>query len=169
MVRLFSNFWGDLNIDDMNLVWWHAWRTSRRLKLQIPWKLRVLPAGLILPIVLYWTTAGLTVSKGKNVLWAKLKFGLWFAGLLAEFVLHGYMEYRDWNTTSPINPKGSDIPPSVPSQPELPEASTRPPMLPTGGNQGWPEPRSNVNLRERLEGITGVILGEVGRLFELWG
>jgi hypothetical protein len=154
----------------MDLVWSYARRTAEQLKISVPLKLRVLPIGLAISNGLFWAAAVVTFSdKGKTVSGAKLKFIFWAAGLISEVLLHGLMEHLKWHDSNSGAFNGSTdsketLQESVPPQPELhqvPSSSQSSQPAPVQRKQIWPVPRSNVNLRDRLEGITTVILGEV--------
>ncbi|CAE6398529.1 unnamed protein product [Rhizoctonia solani] len=150
-------------------VWSYARRTAEQLKISVPLKLRVLPVGLAISNGLFWAAAVVTFSdKGKTVSGAKLKFIFWAAGLISEVLLHGLMEHLKWHDSNSGAFNGSTdsketLQESVPPQPELhqvPSSSQSSQPAPVQRKQIWPVPRSNVNLRDRLEGITTVILGE---------
>ncbi|KAF8694693.1 Bacterial low temperature requirement A protein (LtrA), partial [Rhizoctonia solani] len=150
----------------------YARRTAKELKLSVPLKLRVLPVGLAVSNSMFWAAAVVTLSsRGKTVSGAKLKFILWAAGLVSEVLLHGVMEHLKWQDISfgPLKWSNSSKDTSheyVPAQPELhelqPVSSNGQSSQSTSARKKpiWPIPRSNVQLRERLEGITTVILGE---------
>ncbi|CAE6424702.1 unnamed protein product [Rhizoctonia solani] len=139
----------------------HGRRAAHTLQLHTPLKLFVLPAGLAISNGFFWAGAVLTKTIGKSVYGAKIKFVLWGVGLLVELVLHVFTESLSWGTTSSRHAKESTITQDALPQPELLKAPPQSPQSsPAQRNQAWPEPRSNVNLRERLEGITTVILGE---------
>ncbi|ELU37598.1 hypothetical protein AG1IA_08371 [Rhizoctonia solani AG-1 IA] len=155
----------------------YARRTAKELKLSVPLKLRVLPVGLAVSNSMFWAAAVVTLSsRGKTVSGAKLKFILWAAGLVSEVLLHGVMEHLKWQDISfgPLKWSNSSKDTSheyVPAQPELhelqPVSSNGQSSQSTSARKKriWPIPRSNVQLRERLEGITTVILGEVAGTF----
>ncbi|KAF8751916.1 Bacterial low temperature requirement A protein (LtrA) [Rhizoctonia solani] len=150
----------------------YARRTAKELKLSVPLKLRVLPVGLAVSNSMFWAAAVVTLSsRGKTVSGAKLKFILWAAGLVSEVLLHGVMEHLKWQDISfgPLKWSNSSKDTSheyVPAQPKLhelqPVSSNGQSSQSTSARKKriWPIPRSNVQLRERLEGITTVILGE---------
>ncbi|CAE7060675.1 unnamed protein product [Rhizoctonia solani] len=146
--------------------------TAREQKLLVPRKLYVLPIGLSVSNALFWAAAGVTfTSRARTVNGAKLKFIFWGAGLAAEIVLHLYMENLDWPPTrsEPVKKLGNarDVTQDSQQQPQLPQASSSPssaaPVPIPSQNRFLPGPRSNVNIRDRLEGITTVILGEVSQ------
>ncbi|CAE6449155.1 unnamed protein product [Rhizoctonia solani] len=149
-------------------VFCYARVTAYRDNLLVPWKLYILPIGLSVSNALFWAAMGVTFSpKGRTPLGAKLKFVFWGVGLLVEFLLHWFMEHLPWHSTSsnPLKePAGvHDVSRDAQPQPELLQSSSQPQvptLAPTQENQFLPVPKSNVNLRERLEGITTVILGE---------
>ncbi|CAE6422797.1 unnamed protein product, partial [Rhizoctonia solani] len=139
------------------IVWIYASCTAQWLKLHIPFKLCILPVGLLVSNCLFWATAALIYLRGKTVLGAKLKFVLWGLGLLVELVLHMRMESCDWESDIFGWPNESAVYHKLSFQPKLLKAlpqSSPGQQLPT-----WPVPHSNVNLCERLEGITTIILG----------
>ncbi|CAE6349136.1 unnamed protein product [Rhizoctonia solani] len=145
------------------LVYVFARSVAKEKKLAIPLKLYVLPFGLFISNALFWACAALTQSaKGKTVLGAELKFVLWGTGLLVELVLHHIMESLDWERTSFRSVKNSAVSHiTPPSQPELFKSPLEiSHSTPIQQRHLWPVPKTNVNLRERLEGITTVVLGE---------
>ncbi|CAE6410393.1 unnamed protein product [Rhizoctonia solani] len=138
-----------------------AWFTARKLKRHIPWKLYILPFGLLISIGLFWTAAVFTHFKGRTVSGAWLKFILWAVGLLVELLLHLLMENCKWEVDSFRCLKESITSHDVPPQLELLRAPSQSPQpSPVQRNQAWPVHLSGVNLRERLEAITTIILGE---------
>ncbi|KAH7338473.1 hypothetical protein B0J17DRAFT_662609 [Rhizoctonia solani] len=149
-------------------VFCYARVTAHRNNLLVPWKLYILPIGLSISNALFWAAMGMTFSsKGRTPLGAKLKFVFWGVGLLVEFLLHWLMEHLPWRPTSSDPQKeragAHDVTGDPQPQPELLQSSPQPQvptLTPTRENQFLPVPKSNVNLRDRLEGITTVILGE---------
>jgi len=133
----------------------------------MPLKLCILPLGLFAPVALFWAAAGVTFSEGKKRHGAINKFILWGVGLVVEVILHILMEYTDWKRTL-RHPKEPAITHDVPPHPELLKAPPQSYSPPAQRNKAWPQPHSNINLRERLEAITTIILGEVGHLLESW-
>ncbi|CAE6488593.1 unnamed protein product [Rhizoctonia solani] len=141
------------------LVWRQACYTARTSKIHMPLKPCVLPLGLSISVAFFWAAAGVTSKNGKSHRGAIIKFVLWGVGLLVEILLHGYMESLDWKRTLRRS-KESTIPHDASPKPELLRTSLQSSESPAPRNRAWPVPSSNVNLRERLEGITTVILGE---------
>ncbi|CAE6394429.1 unnamed protein product [Rhizoctonia solani] len=148
------------------LVLHYARRTARKQNLVVPRKLYVLPIGLSISNALFWAAMQVNFSsKGKTIGGAKLKFIFWGVGLLAEVLLHLLMEYLSWQPTSsePVNEPtdAQNISQHTQQLPELLNPSP-PAPAPTSSppKRFLPAPQSNVNLRDRLEGITTVILGE---------
>ncbi|CAE6349108.1 unnamed protein product [Rhizoctonia solani] len=156
-------------------VWSYARRTAEELKISAPLKLRVLPVGLAISNGFFWAAALVTfLDEGKTISGAKLKFVFWGAGLISEVLLHALMEHLKWEDTSFGPFKGSTssketLQEDVPPQPEPHKTSSQSLQSTAAAQQKqtWPIPRSNVDLRERLEGITTVILGEVGYLLPI--
>ncbi|QRW20603.1 low temperature requirement protein LtrA [Rhizoctonia solani] len=142
------------------LVYGFAYFAAREKKLIIPLKLYILPIGLVISNILFWVSAGITCSeKGKTVLGAELKFILWLVGLIVEVALHHIMERLDWERTSFRSTNESSISHDAPPQPVLLKTPIEL-QQPSITRQQWPVPHTNVNLRERLEGITTVVIGE---------
>ncbi|EUC57236.1 low temperature requirement protein LtrA [Rhizoctonia solani AG-3 Rhs1AP] len=148
------------------LVLGYAKFTARKQNLVVPWKLYVLPIGLSISNVLFWAAMVVAYSvKGKTIGGAKCKFVLWGVGLSAEVLLHLLMEHLSWQPTSsePVNEPtdAQNVSQDTQQLPELLNPSP-PTPAPTSSPQKrcLPVPQSNVNLRNRLEGITTVILGE---------
>ncbi|KAF8754514.1 Bacterial low temperature requirement A protein (LtrA) [Rhizoctonia solani] len=142
------------------LVYGFAYFAAREKKLTIPLKLYILPIGLVISNILFWVSAGITCSeKGKTVLGAELKFILWLVGLIVEVALHHIMERLDWERTSFSSTNESSISHDAPPQPVLLKTPIEL-QQPSITRQQWPVPHTNVNLRERLEGITTVVIGE---------
>ncbi|CAE6483845.1 unnamed protein product [Rhizoctonia solani] len=147
-------------------VFVYAKSTARKQNLVVPWKLFVLPIGLSISNALFWAAMAVNFSsKGKDIRGAILKFVFWGVGLLLEVLLHLFMEYLNWQPTGSGPVKAPDSPDNVPQgaqqQPEsLKTPSPSPAPVLTPQRQFLPVPQSNVNLRDRLEGITTVILGE---------
>ncbi|CAE6418925.1 hypothetical protein ACGC1H_006156 [Rhizoctonia solani] len=148
------------------IVLGYATFTARKHNLVVPWKLYVLPIGLSISNALFWAAMEVNFSsKAKTIGGAKLKFIFWGVGLITEVLLHLLMEHLSWQPTSsePANepsaarnvlPETQYLPELLKSSPPAP-VTTSPPQ-----KQYLPVPQSNVNLRDRLEGITTVILGE---------
>ncbi|CAE7060715.1 unnamed protein product [Rhizoctonia solani] len=151
------------------IVLLYARITAQKQNLVVPRRLYVLPIGLSISNALFWAATGVTfTSKARTVNGAKFKFIFWGAGLAAEIGLHLYMEHLSWPTTrsEPVKKLGDahNVTQDSQQQPQLPQASSSsssaaPVPIPSQ-NRFLPEPQSNVNIRDRLEGITTVILGE---------
>ncbi|KAF8601826.1 hypothetical protein BDV93DRAFT_607937 [Ceratobasidium sp. AG-I] len=101
------------------------------------WKICVIPAGLVISIPLFWVAWAITRSlQGRTREGAKLKFIFWGIGLFVEFLSHIIMSHLKWE------PEGASASNS--------KGDTRTRIVP------YPV----VKMRERLEAITTIILGE---------
>ncbi|CAE6410379.1 unnamed protein product [Rhizoctonia solani] len=154
------------------LVLWHARRTARKQKLLVPRKLYILPIGLTISNVLYWAAMRVIFSdEGKTVRGATFKFIFWGAGLVSEVLLHLLMEHTSWRPANSGEPVQGPTNAHTASQdhqspPEVSNASSEMPSpTPPQQSRFLPEPLSNVNLRDRLEGITTGINGIAGTLY----
>ncbi|QRW20611.1 low temperature requirement protein LtrA [Rhizoctonia solani] len=140
---------------------------SRRGRIyHIPRRLRILLSGLTISTALFFIGWGITRTEfGTTTSGARFKYAFWGSGLIVEVLSYIRMPkvlrrwiialIKKWSTKND-NDKGVDKPLSFTVLPPSNSIIKQP----SPSTTALPIPLSNVTLRDRLEAITTIILGE---------
>ncbi|KAF8686388.1 hypothetical protein RHS04_00362 [Rhizoctonia solani] len=141
--------------------------SSRRGRIyHIPRRLRILLSGLTISTALFFIGWGITRTEfGTTTSGARFKYAFWGSGLIVEVLSYIRMPkvlrrwiialIKKWSTKND-NDKGVDKPLSFAILPPSNSIIKQP----SPSTTALPIPLSNVTLRDRLEAITTIILGE---------
>ncbi|ELU37613.1 hypothetical protein AG1IA_08363 [Rhizoctonia solani AG-1 IA] len=141
--------------------------SSRRGRIyHIPRRLRILLSGLTISTALFFIGWGITRTEfGTTTSGARFKYAFWGSGLIVEVLSYIRMPkvlrrwiialIKKWSTKND-NDKGVDKPLSFTVLPPSNSIIKQP----SPSTTALPIPLSNVTLRDRLEAITTIILGE---------